>query len=39
MYSGNNFFLEGKRKRVIINSMKRNLVKRLFLECKNGHGK
>ena len=28
-YSGYNFFLEGKRKRVIINSMKRNLLKRL----------
>ena len=27
-YSGYNFFLEDKRKRVIINSMKRNLLKR-----------
>ena len=28
-YSGYNVFLQGKRKRVIINSMKRNLLKRL----------
>ena len=28
-YSGYHVFLEGKRKRVIINSMKRNLLKRL----------
>ena len=38
-YIGNNSLFKGKRKRVIINSMKRNLVKRLFLECENGHGK
>ena len=27
------------RKRVIVNSTKRNLPERLFLECQNGHGK